>query len=446
MPKIKTIKRRRSHPAPVFMALSALLANSASAQTAAVTNAVTATVATQQPARITRPLSLTYGPFDFHPRLTTAMIYNDNITLATQHAQRDEISQVSPGLQIMGGDTHSLRTYLQESRLYNQFFDVGQVNPLWLMAQPAENWPNKFLFLDYAAVWNNFMHYSANDSLDHRLNAMAVWPMAKLVLGIRQEYVDAKEDIIVANTRTQVQHVSTALDAGYVFNDDLNLDTTWGRESFAYPDTSTLIGYTEWKGVASFNRNCFDTIRLGLEASGGEDVIASGSNQKFVQGGLRVSYKYSELITVDGAAGLEYRQFDSGIPSTDSPYAALNVRYQPWERFYITAGLVRQFIPALTDNHGYYDNGINLTLSKEITDRFSLTTQMGYQYDDNFSTGPGAASLPASDYANLGITAGYKVQQHVTLQLAYNYQSSGIWANKVSWEQNTCMLRLTVRF
>jgi len=432
------------NPALVLLALANIYATTASAAMLGTTNAMSNLATNQQSATfLIKSLRLTYGNFDFHPRLSTAIVYNDNINLSGQHPQRDEISQVSPGLQIMGGDTHSLRTYIQESRLYNQFFDVGQINPLWLMAQPVEKWPDKFLFLDYTAVWNNYMHYSANDSLDHRLNALAVWPMAKLVLAFRQEFVDAKEDIFVANTRTEVQHIETALDAGYVINDDLNLGSTWGRQSYAYPNASSLTGYTEWKGLVSVNRNCFDTIRLGLEVAGGEDEITSGRNQQFVQTGILVRYKCSELFSIDGSAGLEYRQFDSGVPNAYNPYAALNVRYQPWDRLYVSADLVRQTIPDLLNNLGYYENSISLALNKEITDRFTLSTKVGYEHDESYSTDSSASSLPVNDYVNLGLVAEYKLEQRVTLQAAYSYYTL---TDNTSWERNTIMLKMLLHF
>jgi len=263
------------------------------------------------------------------------------------------------------------------------------------------------------------------------------------VLAFRQEFVDAKEDIFVANTRTEVQHIETALDAGYVINDDLNLGSTWGRQSYAYPNASSLTGYTEWKGLVSVNRNCFDTIRLGLEVAGGEDEITSGRNQQFVQTGILVRYKCSELFSIDGSAGLEYRQFDSGVPNAYNPYAALNVRYQPWDRLYVSADLVRQTIPDLLNNLGYYENSISLALNKEITDRFTLSTKVGYEHDESYSTDSSASSLPVNDYVNLGLVAEYKLEQRVTLQAAYSYYTL---TDNTSWERNTIMLKMLLHF
>jgi len=84
-----------------------------------------------------------------------------------------------------------------------------------------------------------------------------------------------------------------------------------------------------------------------------------------------------------------------------------------------------------------------LALNKEITDRFTLSTKVGYEHDESYSTDSSASSLPVNDYVNLGLVAEYKLEQRVTLQAAYSYYTL---TDNTSWERNTIMLKMLLHF
>ena len=102
---------------------------------------------------------------------------------------------------------------------------VSDVNLAYLAAsslvvKPSEDWPDKFLLLDYSPQWQEFGKHSENDSLDQFVTANAVWPMAKLILGVQENYSDQKATIVEASTRSEIQQNHTELDAGYRLNDN----------------------------------------------------------------------------------------------------------------------------------------------------------------------------------------------------------------------------------
>lgn len=73
---------------------------------------------------------------------------------------------------------------------------------------------------DYGPRFNWFTtHTGKNHSIDQFLNFNALWPVSKIILGVRQEYVQQNATIIEAGRRTWQQTVPTALMSGYQFSE-----------------------------------------------------------------------------------------------------------------------------------------------------------------------------------------------------------------------------------
>ena len=123
---------------------------------------------TNQPAWLNpaQSLSFSYGSFDLHPRLRSTTIYDDNILFAHKGRQQDVISQIAPGIQILGGDRQTLETYLNRAEYWNYALNLASLAASSLVVKPSEDWPDKFLLLDYSPQWQEFGKHSENDSLD----------------------------------------------------------------------------------------------------------------------------------------------------------------------------------------------------------------------------------------------------------------------------------------
>ena len=178
----------------VTMVMASGVVRQASAQNVPADSqtANSAATPTNQPAWLNPAQSLTfsYGAFDLHPRLRSTTIYDDNILFAHNGRQQDVISQVAPGIQILGGDRQTLETYLNQAEYWNYNLNLIRLAPSYLIVRPPESWPDKFLLLDYSPQWQQFGKHSENDSLDQFVTANAVWPMAKLILGIQESFSD----------------------------------------------------------------------------------------------------------------------------------------------------------------------------------------------------------------------------------------------------------------
>jgi len=445
--------RTRSHdrnPHPLVLATVALASLGSSLATAqeAATDGSQAYYATNRPAWLnpSQPLTLSYGSFDLHPRLRSTTIYDDNILFATQGQQSDVISQVAPGVQIRGGDRQTLDTYLEAAEYGNYGLNLTRLSPDSLVIQPDETWPDKFVLLDYSPQWQEFASHSANDSLDQFLTANGVWPMAKLIVGFQENYSDQKTIINEAATRSTVQRNHSELDACYALNDKFTAATAFTRDEVSYPESTNLVGYTEWAGSVSINRQVGSTLNVSWVTAGGVDEVVTGQNQQFLQEGVRARYNYSELFAVDGSLGAEYRQYDSGRSDTFTPYFSLGAVYRPWERLYLRMGVARRQVGSFGQGSAYTCTGGYLILHKDITDRFSLISEVDYYQYDYISTTKAANTSQPSDYYSARLSADYKLWKHVNLQAYYEFRGEGLLENATVLQDNQAGVQAELRF
>ena len=403
---------------------------------------------TNQPAWLNpaQSLSFSYGSFDLHPRLRSTTIYDDNILFAHKGRQQDVISQIAPGIQILGGDRQTLETFLNLAEYGNYGLNLIRLAPSSLIVDPAESWPDKFLLLDYSPQWQEFGKHSENDSLDQFVIANAVWPMAKLILGVQENYSDQKTILVEASIRSEIQQNHTELDAGYRLNDKFSADSAFVRQDVSYPGNTNLLGYTEWKGSVSLNRQVGPTLNVSWVTAGGLDEIAAGQNQQFLQSGARGRYNYSQLFSVDGSLGIEYRQFDTGRADNFTPYFTFGASYRPWERTTIRIGVARQQFASLNNGYLYTSTGGYLTLRRDFTDRFSIWTDLScYEYDYTPTANVVNNSNP-SDYYSIRLTGDLKLWKHLDSQLYYQLGGSGIFQNYSVLQDNQVGLQFTLRY
>ena len=396
--------------------------------------------------KTTEPRQLTWGAFEFHPRLREGVVYDDNILFANTNRQSDLINQLSPGIQIIGGDRSSLRSYVSSSKDLNQSLDLTRLTPSSLVLRPSESWPNKFMLLDYSPRWQIYTHHSANDSLDQFLTFNTVWPLSKLVVGVRQDYRYEKTTIVQAYTLGVVEQIHSEVDAGYRLNDKFSVDSAFERQQMSYPDSTNLMGFVEWKGTVSLNRQIIETFNVSLVLASGQDDVGSGLNQTFEQVGVRVRYDYSRLFSMDGSVGVEDRQFDTGRGDSVSPVFTLGATYKPWERAYLRAGIARQQTASL--NNGYYNSSIGgyLTLHKDITDRFSLQTDLGYYQTDSTPIQNIPNTSKPSDYYSVQLKGNLKLLKYLDAQAFYVFRGSGLSQNNNVLQDNQCSIQLSLHY
>src|SRR5262249_21525857 len=148
-----------------------------------------------------------------------------------------------PGLQAIVGETLDLVTF-RDIR-----YDVLTISPGGLIVQSPEVWPGKLLIVDFSPRFQWFTEHPENNAIDYFGTLKPLWPMAKLIRGLRKD--DRKETTVVieAARRPPVEAFTTTLAVGYQFSDKTSIDSPFSRQQIDYQNQPGLIGYTEWSGV-----------------------------------------------------------------------------------------------------------------------------------------------------------------------------------------------------
>ena len=356
---------------------------------------------------------LTLGPVDFHPRASAGVVADDNILFTSANKKSDLAWTFQPGMQAVVGDDAALIAYRDRNN------DVLGLNPGGLIVQPPETWPGKIFMLDYAPRFKYYDRYTAYDAVDEFGTLNFLWPMNRLILGLRQDYQSQKALIIEAGNLATTETISTELSAAYQIGDKTSLESDFRRISTGY-DLPNLIGYTEYNTEDWFNYALTESMPVSLGVLAGyDDVAANQQNETYEQLRARVRYTLTEKLTFDASGGGEMREFQNGKADTLTPVFNVAGYYRPTERTSLSLNGYRQQYASILNGYNYTTTGAMLGVRQEMTDRFTADLNAGYyslSYEAVTSPNPGYSDGYCT--AQLGLDV--KIIRHLTGHLFYN--------------------------
>jgi hypothetical protein len=422
-----------SHYLTAFAAISAFLAQAANAQdaasstnavssttstntvSAAGTTAATATNAPTKPSFSDRLPDLRVGPFDIHPRLTTGVMYDDNILIAPHNTKSDLIWSVQPAASIVAGDRMAITEYLINNS------DFMGISPGTYITSSPEYWPGKMLMLDYGPRFNWFTDYSENNSTDQLLKFDALLPMAKLILGVNQNYTSENTTVVEAGRRSNVETISSAIMAGYQFSEKTSAEMNLSRRSTDYEASQALNGSTDWSDANWFNYQMTPLLNTGVGLTVG-DLETQSQSQTYEQLLARARYKLAERVDVGLSAGGEMRQFESAKGSLE-PVFTLDGNYRPFERTSVYISGYRRDAASVYYSQNYIITGIGTGISQQFGDRYFIGLGIGY---DNYKYQSSTAAKTADrsdDYVTLRPSFDVRITKHLHSNIYYNFRT-----------------------
>jgi hypothetical protein len=356
-------------------------------------------------------LDLRLGPFDFHPRLITELLYDDNLLYSVNGKSKEAAAEwlIQPAVQAVAGDDAGLVAYRDQNQ------DVLTLSPGNLIIQPPEDRPGKLFILDYGPRFQIFDKYSANNSVDEFATLDLLWPMNNLVLGVKQDYQLQKEAIIEAGQRTTVETISTALSEAYQFGDKTSMESDFRRISFDY-QTVGLIGYTEYNTEDWFNYEVEKGLPVSLGVLAGLDDVANHQDQNFVQLRARARYNYTEKLIFDVSVGGELRQYENGNPDTLTPVFNIAGEFRPLERTSLRLSGSRELNASIFNGFNFATTGATLDARQGITDRFTVDLSAGY-YAVDLTSVSGPLVTHSEDYYIVRLSLETKIVSHLTSQI-----------------------------
>jgi hypothetical protein len=374
--------------------------------------------------------------------VSATALADDNILAASTKPQSDLIWSLRPALLALAGD----RLAMTEHQL--NYRGVIGFTPDTFIVSSRENWPGKTVMLDYGPRFNWFTTHSENDSIDQVLTFNALWPMSKLILGLRQGYSQVNSIVIEAGQRTEVQTIPTDLMSAYQVSEKSSAEMNLHRVSYDYGRTQGLNGYTDWNTDAWFNHQTTPLLNLGAGVKLGLFEVPSQKGQTYEQFLVRARYTLAERLMLIASAGLQLRQFESGAPSSAVPVFSLTAYYRPLDRTSFSLTAYRTESASVYYGVNYLQTGASLSARQQLGDRFWLNLSFDYtmlDYHTTTQTGSGTLAARTDDYllARLGLEA--RFTRHLQGQLFYQYRmmSSQQWAG---WSNNQIGLSATYTF
>ena len=384
-----------SRPAALgLLASTVLLGHSVCGQDAAIPPAPAAGTNTQpstlnpqpQSQPSTLPTELRLGPFDIQPRITTGVTYDDNIFTSSHNAKSDVFWSLHPAFLAVAGDRLAIEDY---RRTYHE---VVSFSPdTFIITEPSE-WPGRTLMVDYGPRFNWFTTYDQNNCIDEFLRINALWPMRKMILGLRQDYTLLDMTVIEIGQRARQQTIPTVLMAGYQFSEKTSAEINLSRTSVSYDQQEGLADYTDWNSDNWLNYQYSPLFNVALGANLGVLDLPSQPGQTYETPMVRARYRYGARILFDGSVGVQLRQYEGGIPSTAEPVLSLTAYYQASEKSSIYLKCFRRETPSVSMGYNYLSTGVSLGFAQRFGDRYYTSLGMTY-YDINYlGTSPGFAA------------------------------------------------------
>ena len=382
-------------------------------------------------------LEMRVGPFDLHPRLSAGLTYDDNILLTSANRETDTEWIIHPALQAVAGDDAALVAYRDQN------YDVLSLAPGGLIVQQPDVWPGKFVIVDYGPGFQLFDKYTANNHIDEFGTLNVVWPMSKLILGLKQDYQSQKTELIEFDRRTAVETITTTLSGAYQFGEVTSMESDFRRISVNY-DQPGLTGYTEYNTEDWFNYQVTEYMPVSLGVLAGEDDVANHQNQTFEQLRARARYSFTEKLAFDVSGGGELREYENGKHATLDPVFTVAAEYKPTERTSLRLGGLRQQYASIFNGYNYSTTGATLELRQEITDRYTASVTGGY-YSLDFTAANSGVMPYTGDYYLARMSFDAKIVRHLDCQIFYQYLSSKSQINSgsVSDDQTGIQLNLT---
>ena len=332
-----------------------------------------------QDAAITSPWSI--GPVNIRPRTSYQFVSGNGIRSSPGVSSDTEIHSFSPGV----------------------LFEIGK------------HWS-----LDHSTTFQYYSNDHFEDAIEHRTALAGEFEAGNWELGLKQSYGLTAQPMIETASQNKWKTIATAVDASRSINERWRINMSLNQRFTILQDSgNTLININnsrtwDWMNWADYQVS--DKLSVGSGFGVGLDVVANGTDMlhQSLQG--RVSWKFSDKITLKIAGGGQIRQMlDIGLEDADNAVYSTSLVYEPTQttRLSVNTGQVvrvssfaGQFTKSTTVNIGAHQRLMG-TLFMTVLSGFSVhdynptSTSLMVQRKDKNHYIEGRLSLPFLKRAEL---------------------------------------------
>jgi hypothetical protein len=342
------------------------------------------------------------GETTLHPSLTAGVTYDDNISLSQTNRQAAFIGTIAPELTGVLGNR-----------------EVG--GGTWLS-------------LTYKPTFYQFSDYRINDTVDELADFKAMWSGAKLTLGVSQVYQLTHGAVIEIGQRVKQENYNTDLLAKYALSDKTSIEI--GPRLYI-TDSPRFLNTQEW-GVDGFLNYAFGPKLTGsVGGSVGYFDVQDSPKQWYERLLARGRYELATKVELTGAAGVEFRQYESSQPDSWQPVFGLAATCHPFDATTVTVEAHRrEEASVLLVGQDFLSTGFTAEIRQQIWERYFVSVAGGYENRKYSATEPGIAADRTDNYCLIRTAAGATFAKYWTVQVFYQYQTDASTAAFQSFTDN----------
>ena len=350
---------------------------------------------------------LNWGALNARPHAELKAYYDSNLSLRDTREEEDFVWRISPGV----------------------LFGVGEFR-----GEKAN-----FVTLDYTMTGSIYTKYSDYNALDHDVVLGAGWKTAKFTANLLQSYTTSNGKQVEAGAFVDQEIFLTGIALKYDISDKTFVELN-GRQALVSSDAivrngpdDELTTVNEWAVEAWFNYRLSEKVIIGAGPTFGwrdihdhTDPLAispDSPNQTFQQGLVKATYLLSEKLAFNGAAGLQFSQFQGGDDEGPNFVVEAGGTWKALENTQLSfSGYRRDQVSISTVSENYFVTGFRLALQHQFREKYFFTLQGGYENYDYYGTTNGGESDRNDNYFWLSPVVAFQADDHTTVGAFYQFR------------------------
>lgn len=374
-----------------------------------------------------------------HGRVSTAFIYDDNISLHDNPRSGTRVGGINTGR--------------DQEPLGDDFIFTISPGVIVTKAEALDESRTAFT-LDYAPAFHFFLKNSGENSIDHNARMNAGYAFTKLTLGLVQSFAITEGGVVDVGDRVGQKTYQTGASARYEMTEKtfLALDG-----SIRITDYDSLTDSDEWSVTPTANYQITPKTALGLGVTYGQLTVAEtrlrrgttnqfetvNETQPYVGPTFRAAYRTTEKTDVSLSFGGEYRMYSDGS-SSFGPVFSLSGSYRPREGTSFTIeGHRREQNSAVISGANYVATGGSIGARQRLRDRLFGTLTFSYDHSDYEPVSRGVSVDRQDDYFLLRSGLEAILGRSWTIGLFYQYREDVSSDDSYSFNNNQVGIQAT---
>jgi len=378
-----------------------------------------------------------WAGFEFFPRASAQMIYNDNLTIQPRNQLSDLLWSLSPGVMILGGTPGvpvPPQVTFEQLRQLPRMPYVGMDNP-----------PAKMLMLDFAPDFRIYTEHSSFDTIDYAGFFSGIYGFSRLTVGLDQDFTRRTDTVADVRNLITAEELTTRLTLKYDLSDRTCVEVNGRFRDYSYEDPR-FFGSRQWANMNWINRQLSGKLNAGLGVTIGYWDIDRSPSQTYEQVLARAIYRVGQKLDFTASAGGEWRQFGGGAADALNPVFSLSGTYAPVSTTSLTLeGHQTQQTSIGYSDQNYTETGFSLSVRQQVLDRFAAILAASYYITDYSATDAQSTVSREDHYYTIRLTIEVPLSARWVSSVFYEHRGDDT-GDAYAWSNNRAGLKVTWRF